>query len=192
MDFIKSLIFKYLSRNTTENADIAFSVFEKNRDIYSRKNAVGHVTTSAVILDSSLQNILMIYHKGLNRWLMPGGHVDQGEYPIHAVMREVAEETGLTWLQSLNTDFIDINIHPIPDSPKKREPAHWHIDLRYIFSSPKHQKVKIAENEINEYKWTALAQVPLLSPTYLPLMEKIQIEIRKEKERRNRFGYAFG
>ncbi|HEU4348935.1 MAG TPA: NUDIX domain-containing protein, partial [Actinoplanes sp.] len=29
-------------------------------------------------------------------WSLPGGGVEQGEHPDHAVLREIAEETGLT------------------------------------------------------------------------------------------------
>jgi ADP-ribose pyrophosphatase YjhB (NUDIX family) len=33
---------------------------------------------------------------GWGRWLLPGGRVRQGEHPAHTVVRETAEETGLT------------------------------------------------------------------------------------------------
>ena len=39
--------------------------------------------------------ILMINHKGLGVWLPPGGHLDEGEFPEDAAVREVLEETGL-------------------------------------------------------------------------------------------------
>ncbi len=38
---------------------------------------------------------LLIKHKKLGMWLPPGGHIDEGEHPDEAVLREVREETGL-------------------------------------------------------------------------------------------------
>ena len=37
----------------------------------------------------------MIYHKKLQVWLPPGGHVEENELPDDAVLREIHEETGV-------------------------------------------------------------------------------------------------
>ena len=40
--------------------------------------------------------LLMIHHRDTARWVFPGGCLDPGETPQHAVKREAYEETGLT------------------------------------------------------------------------------------------------
>lgn len=53
-----------------------------------------HFTASAVIIKE--EKVLLVYHKKLNVWLYPGGHIEENESPDETVVREVMEETGLT------------------------------------------------------------------------------------------------
>lgn len=39
--------------------------------------------------------VLLVRFTGGRRWTLPGGGLDHGEYPRHAAVREVEEETGL-------------------------------------------------------------------------------------------------
>lgn len=52
-----------------------------------------HFTASALIVKD--RKVLLIYHKKLNIWLHPGGHIENTENPDEALIREVKEETGL-------------------------------------------------------------------------------------------------
>lgn len=54
---------------------------------------IKHFTASALILDN--ERVLLVYHKKLDVWLYPGGHVENNENPTETLLREVAEETGL-------------------------------------------------------------------------------------------------
>ena len=40
--------------------------------------------------------VLLVYHKKMDVWLYPGGHIEENETPDEAVVREVMEETGLS------------------------------------------------------------------------------------------------
>jgi len=57
------------------------------------KKTKKHFTASALIIDKS--RVLLLYHKKLNVWLHPGGHVEENENPDETLLREVKEETGL-------------------------------------------------------------------------------------------------
>lgn len=38
--------------------------------------------------------VLVVWNRKLRGWTMPGGHVEEGETPVQAVVRELLEETG--------------------------------------------------------------------------------------------------
>jgi 8-oxo-dGTP diphosphatase len=52
-----------------------------------------HFTASGIVIE--LDHILLVHHKRIGAWLPPGGHIEEGEYPHEACIREILEETGL-------------------------------------------------------------------------------------------------
>ena len=40
--------------------------------------------------------MLLVHHKKFDRWMIPGGHVEETENPVEAALREVQEETAFT------------------------------------------------------------------------------------------------
>lgn len=96
----------------------------------SRSNVAGHVTGSGILIKD--EKILLIKHRYIQEWFQPGGHIDDGETPLQAAIRELTEETG--WQTRLiGEDLpIDIDIHLIPANPKKHEDKHFHVDFAYL------------------------------------------------------------
>ena len=52
-----------------------------------------HFTVTGFVCEGD--RTLLHWHKKLQLWLPPGGHVDPNEDPVQAVLREVLEETGI-------------------------------------------------------------------------------------------------
>ncbi len=98
----------------------------------SRKQEGAHFTASALVLDTAGRRTCLVHHVKLGRRLQPGGHIEQeDESPPLAAIREAREETGLeVTLHPWAPRPLDVDIHEIPERPG--EPAHLHLDLRYL------------------------------------------------------------
>jgi 8-oxo-dGTP pyrophosphatase MutT (NUDIX family) len=98
---------------------------------FSRSNQLGHITASGLVIKDG--KTLLIFHPYIKQWFQPGGHIDDGESPIEAAIREVYEETGILCdSYEGQLDPVDIDLHEIPANPKKSEDAHLHIDLLFV------------------------------------------------------------
>lgn len=91
----------------------------------------GHITCTGLVLHPSRTALLLVHHRRLDRWLLPGGHVEPEDAAIDdAARREVIEETGAS-LASTNCLLVGMDVHGIPT--RRSEPFHLHHDLIFGF-----------------------------------------------------------
>lgn len=138
-----------------------------------------HFTATAFIIDSE-KRTLLLWHKRLNRWMPPGGHIDPDETPEDAAKRECKEETNLdveiigdpqgdlfTKNRSeghMLTKPIAMLLEEIPASPELGEPAHQHMDFLFIAKPlDASQALKLAEEESSTMRWFTKSEIELLS-----------------------------
>jgi 8-oxo-dGTP pyrophosphatase MutT (NUDIX family) len=111
-----------------------------------------HVTGSAVVARPSGEAFLLVYHLRLERWLQPGGHVEDGDASIfETARREAREETGVAALEApLGARVLDVDVHPIP--PRPNRPAHVHFDLRYLLTTVE-ESFSVQAEEVRRAGW---------------------------------------
>lgn len=144
----------------------------------------GHVCSSGILLLPG-NKILMLHHKALDIWVVPGGHYDIEDGQIsNAAIRETVEETGLgvpiklhPWHEKTGIP-LDIDTHPIPRSEKKSEDAHQHFDFRYVLVVDEPEKIleqlALDENEVLDFSAIPIEEVDENSSIY-PAIAKLNL-----------------
>ena len=102
-------------------------------------STVRHFTaTGFVVHDDS---IALHWHLKVKAWLPPGGHIEENEDPVQAVLREIEEESGLKAAVVPTTPGLDLDypssVAPpftimIEDIHDLVQGYHQHIDMIYF------------------------------------------------------------
>lgn len=145
-----------------------------------------HFTATVYIVDN--QKVLLIYHRKLNKWLPPGGHLDPNELPSDGAIREAKEETGLEieiltqeniWIERRNAKSFPrpylCLLEEIPERPG--HPAHQHMDFVYLGRAIGGVEIQNPE-ETNGMKWFSLDEIELLNGE-IEIFEETRQSIRK-------------
>ncbi len=137
----------------------------RHPDPFDRRIAEGHLTGSAITVSADGRQVLMLHHRKLDRWLQPGGHGDPGETSGEQVaLREAFEETGIRALALHPTapHPLDLDVHRIP--ARAGEPAHEHLDLRFLVVAPPGAALDPGLAESHEVRWVAWDELDALGP----------------------------
>jgi 8-oxo-dGTP pyrophosphatase MutT (NUDIX family) len=112
-----------------------------------------HVTASAIVVGN--RGTVLHLHKRLGRWMQPGGHVDPGEAPAAAALREATEELGVAMEHPADGPrLIHLDVH-------EAALGHTHLDLRYLVrGADAHPHPPPGESpEARWYSWDEAAAV---------------------------------
>jgi 8-oxo-dGTP pyrophosphatase MutT (NUDIX family) len=116
-----------------KSRELTLDILRQTSAPFSRNQfAPGHITCTALVLHPAQSKALFIFHHRLQRWLLPGGHVEQSDASLAAAAaREAAEETLVQIAGNRAALLVGIDVHGIPG--KKSEPFHLHHDLIWCF-----------------------------------------------------------
>lgn len=125
-----------------------------------------HFTVTGYVVNKDRTRLLMIHHKKLNKWLPPGGHLEENEIPHEGAIREVFEETGVTatpvLLDEPNMNLrgeVDMQIprpyallyQLIPEGSKDIE--HIHLDMVYMLEADDSAETAAQLDEVFAAQW---------------------------------------
>jgi 8-oxo-dGTP pyrophosphatase MutT (NUDIX family) len=143
-------------------------------------------TATAYILDEG--RVLLIYHRKLQKWLPPGGHLEPNELPSEGAIREAREETGLDielileencWIERWNANsFPRPYLCLLEEIPAHGEhPPHQHVDMIYL-ARPIGGQLKENGLETEGLRWFSLEQVEALNSD-IEIFEETKYVIRR-------------
>lgn len=110
-----------------------------------------HVTGSAIVVDDRGRTLLH-RHKRLGRWLQPGGHVDPGEAPWDAALREAREETGIPLEHDDHRHLLHVDVH-------EGGRGHLHLDLRWLLVGDGDAPFAPAAGESRDLAWVPMQDI---------------------------------
>ncbi len=122
-----------------------------------------HFTATGFVVQTS--RTLLHWHKRLQQWMPPGGHIEPAEDPVQAVLREIQEETGATAEVIPSVPALTFpypgQVQPpyiilLEDSAEAGEP-HQHIDLKYFCSLadglPAERRETAPDPSLGDFHW---------------------------------------
>ncbi len=85
-------------------------------------------------------------------WALPGGFVDEGERPVEAARRELAEETGLIWEGPL----VPVGAWGDPG----RDPRGWTVTAVFLADAGLEEQTVVPGDDAAEARWFFADELP--------------------------------
>ena len=139
----------------------------------------GHLTGSALVVDSAQEQLVLLFHAKLKKWLQPGGHADGDTNLMAVALREATEESGIVGLR-VDPAPLDIDVHEV--RPPMEDP-HLHLDLRFLVVAPPGAAL-VANHESTELRWVRWGDIDEFAPD-TSLRRLSEAALRRREEFRN-------
>ena len=129
-------------------------------ELYTRRNASGHLTASAWVISPDRTRVLMAYHNLYDSWSWLGGHADGDRDLLAVALREVREESGLESVCPVSPEIYSVEILTV-DGHEKRGAyvsSHLHLNVTYLLEADPTAAVRCKPDENSRVGWFALEE----------------------------------
>ena len=145
--------------------DILLRCLREEGDIFTRDNAMAHMTASAWVVNRERTKVLMAYHNIYHSWSWLGGHADGERDLLKVAVREVMEESGLKQVRPVAEEVYSLEILTVDGHVKRGVyvPSHLHLNVTYLLEADEHGQLRVKEDENSGVAWFAPGDAVLAS-----------------------------
>lgn len=127
----------------------------EHSDAMVRSCRIGHLTSSALLMDKDRTRVLLTLHPKVGRWLQLGGHNEPGDISVReAARREAIEESGIADVE-ISRHPLRLDRHPVPCGGGPSE----HLDVQFLAWVPA-DAVAVMSEESDDLRWFDVGDLP--------------------------------
>lgn len=113
-----------------------------------------HLTVGLIVLNPTLDRVLLTLHGKARRWFQFGGHLEAGDADLAAAAaREGREESGLAQLSPLG-GIVDLDAHELPGAFGT---CREHLDVRFAAVAPTDAAPVVSDESLDVAWWPVQA-----------------------------------
>ena len=138
--------------------DILLRCLREEGDIFTRDNAMAHMTASAWVVNRERTKVLMAYHNIYHSWSWLGGHADGERNLLKVAVREVMEESGLKQVHPVAEEVYSLEILTVDGHVKRGVyvPSHLHLNVTYLLEADENDALFSKADENSGAAWFGL------------------------------------
>jgi 8-oxo-dGTP pyrophosphatase MutT (NUDIX family) len=140
-----------------------------NPDAMWKQGPPAHLTASALVLNASLDKVLLTLHAKAGTWFQFGGHFEPGDAGVHAAAtREAREESGIAGLE-LHPQLVHLDRHRLLAARFGR--CREHLDRRFAGVVADEGDHAVSEESLDVRWWPVDSLPPESGAEIAPLAE---------------------
>lgn len=180
----RKMFLDYRPKNEQESVDqqLILDFIDRNPDCLNRNNLVAHITSSAIIVNESMDKVLFAYHNIYQSWSWVGGHNDGNPDLLQVALEEAKEETGVHQIRPFSNDIFTIDAIYVGNHIKKGKyvPDHLHLNATFLLIADEDEIPVSKPDENQGVQWFQIADVlnhvtePRMKPVYQKAFQEIE------------------
>lgn len=159
MELIRQLeMLAPFNEEEARDRDLIIECLRREPDVFTRANALAHMTASAWIVNRDRTKVLMAYHNLYDSWAWLGGHADGDEDLLRVAMKEAREESGLANITPVTQAIFSAESLPVFGHFKRGVyvPSHTHLNVTYLLQADETEITHIKPDENSGVRWFEL------------------------------------
>ncbi len=153
---------QYQPGNEQEEQDKKLMLYclKHQENIFSRENALVHMTASAWVVNKARTKVLMVYHNIYDSWSWMGGHADGEEDLLSVALREVQEESGIRQVHPVTEDIYSLEVLTVDGHVKHGAyvSSHLHLNVTYLLEASEEESLHMKPDENSGVAWFGLEE----------------------------------